>query len=149
MDTFQVYAFPPFSLIGRVLKKVKTEQATLLLVTPAWQTQAWYPKVLQMSVRHPILLLPMKKLLLGPNNGKHPLVENKSLRLVVWTVSGVNLQQKSYLKKLLPSSQVPEEKVQSLITNWPGESGIAGVIAEKLIPFEIFKGHFTLFNRMF
>ena len=40
-DAFQIswkylkgYAFPPFSLIGRVLRKVQTDQAQLLLVTP-------------------------------------------------------------------------------------------------------------------
>ena len=34
------YAFPLFSLIGRVLTKVQREKAILNLMTPAWQTQA-------------------------------------------------------------------------------------------------------------
>ena len=38
------YAFPPFSLIGRVLK-VLTDQATLILITPAWQAQIMVFKV--------------------------------------------------------------------------------------------------------
>ena len=34
----QGFAFPPFCLIGRCLVKIRQEQATLVLVTPTWQT---------------------------------------------------------------------------------------------------------------
>ena len=37
------YAFSPFALIRGALNKVQKEKATLLLITPAWQTQSWYP----------------------------------------------------------------------------------------------------------
>ena len=37
------YAFPPFSMIGRVLKKAQVDQANLMLTPPAWQTQPWLP----------------------------------------------------------------------------------------------------------
>ena len=42
------YAFPPFSLVGRILKKVNIERVTVLLVAPVWQTQPWYPILVQM-----------------------------------------------------------------------------------------------------
>ena len=38
------YTFPSFTLIDRVLEKVQREKATLILVTPVWQTQAWFPE---------------------------------------------------------------------------------------------------------
>ena len=38
------YAFPSFSLIDSVLEKVQREKATLILVTPVWQTQTWFPE---------------------------------------------------------------------------------------------------------
>ena len=44
------YAFPPFCLIGRCLAKVRRYKAKLVLITPIWQTQQWYPG---MSVREP------------------------------------------------------------------------------------------------
>ena len=37
--------------------------------------------------------------------------------------------------KTLPLlSQMPEDQVQMLITNWPSASGIAGVLKDRLIP---------------
>ena len=42
------YAFPPFSLIDKCLKKIEAEQAEGVLVVPAWTTQTWYPRVLQL-----------------------------------------------------------------------------------------------------
>jgi len=133
----QAYAFPPFSLIPRVLKKIQDEKATLLLITPAWQTQAWYPWTLQLSIRNPILILKEKHLLLNPMQEVHPLVITKSLQLVVWTLSGNSFLQKEYQKKLQNLSLLPEEKAHFLVTNRPGESGAAGVIGEKLILFDV------------
>ena len=37
------YAFPPLSLVGRVLSKVQRDHATSLLVIPASKTQSWEP----------------------------------------------------------------------------------------------------------
>ena len=37
------YAFPPFSLIGQVLRKVLQEEAEGILVVPLWTTQPWSP----------------------------------------------------------------------------------------------------------
>jgi len=48
-----------------------------------------------------------------------------------------DLKQKEFQRKLLTLSQQPEEKVQSLITTWPEISGIAGVVINKLIRFDV------------
>ena len=37
-----LYAFPPFSLIGIVLLRVREEGLTMILVTPNWPAQHWY-----------------------------------------------------------------------------------------------------------
>ena len=53
--------FPPLSLINRILKKVrqgKVEQ--MIIVTPTWQTQPWYPLLLERSMRCPLLLTPLQ-----------------------------------------------------------------------------------------
>ena len=45
-----VYTFPPFALIHKVLKKVDEEKVpSLIIVTPTWQNQRWYPELLRLS----------------------------------------------------------------------------------------------------
>ena len=42
------HAFPPFSLIPRVLSKLRKEGIIVILVAPTWQSQAWYSVLLSM-----------------------------------------------------------------------------------------------------
>ena len=50
------YAFPPFPLISKVMKKVKIDHCSLILIAPAWRHQYWYSKLLHLSVRPAIRL---------------------------------------------------------------------------------------------
>ena len=77
-----LYAFPPFSMIGKVLLKVKTEEADVILITPIWSAQHWYRQVLGLSVAEPLLLPQLSNILVNPQGQVHPLVVNKTLRLV-------------------------------------------------------------------
>ena len=131
------YAFPPFSMIGRVLKKAQVDQANLMLITPAWQTQPWFPTALQMSIQNPIMLPQVPDLLRDPQGRHHPLAINHTLRLVAWTISGKDWLRKEFQRKLPHLSQIQDEVGQNLIMNRPGESGIAGVLGDKLIPLEV------------
>ena len=36
------YAFPPFSLLTRVLGKIRNDVALVLLIAPTWSTQPWH-----------------------------------------------------------------------------------------------------------
>ena len=67
------YAFPPFALMGKCLQKVHQEGCTLVIVTPTWDTQPWYPVILELLVEYPILLLPHQQ---DPFNRPHPLLVN-------------------------------------------------------------------------
>ena len=99
-DAFQIplswtnlkgYSFPPFSMIWgdcRCLAKIRKDQATIVLITPTWPAQAWYPVLLEMSCRRPILLHPLSNLLLSPNLQPHPLVLQGHLSLAAWKVTG-------------------------------------------------------------
>ena len=82
------FAFPPCSLISRVLTKIfKKKTDHRIIVTPTWQTQPWYAQILKMSI-HPPFLLPHVKNLLTNSEGKiHLLVEVRSLRIAMWKVS--------------------------------------------------------------
>ena len=50
------YAFPPISVIPRVLSKVEQDNADGIIVVPVWSTQVWYPVMLKMLILTPILL---------------------------------------------------------------------------------------------
>ena len=42
------YAFPPFNMIGRVLRKIEEEGAEGIIVVPYWTTQSWFAKLMNM-----------------------------------------------------------------------------------------------------
>ena len=46
-----IYLFPPFSLWGRVMRKLKTYKGTALVVYPIWKGQYWYPTLQRMVVQ--------------------------------------------------------------------------------------------------
>ena len=86
-----IKGFPPFSLIGRILEKIKQEETSVVVIVPCWQTQTWFPLFLRM-VEHdtvPVLLRPHHKLLQLPRTGqKYPLW--KKLQLIVARSLGVS-----------------------------------------------------------
>ena len=68
------YAFPPFSLINRVLRKVYEDRTTGILVVPDWCTQSWYPNFMRMLISKPIKFEVSNGLLLSPCRSiEHPL----------------------------------------------------------------------------
>ena len=80
------YAFPPFSIIGRVLQKVLRERATVLAILPIWPTRMWFATALSLLADAPRLLpgrclyLPQDPVEVHPLSGK--------LRLAAWMLSG-------------------------------------------------------------
>ena len=84
------FAFPPFSLIGRVTNTVLEENVEAMIlvnVTPTSQTQPWYTLLLRMSIQCPLLLPTLPNLLLNPLGEKYPLVKTSSLRLAAWKIT--------------------------------------------------------------
>ena len=129
-------AFPPFSLIGRVINKVLWEKVeAMILVTPTWQTQPWYTLLLKMSIQRPLLLPALANLLLNLLREKHPLVKTRSLRLAAWKTTGKPWKLKEFQAVQPNLSPCPEDQVKLQVTNRPGTSGLAGVVDKKLIQF--------------
>ena len=125
-----------FCLIPHILSKIKQDQVhTVTLITPCWQTQLRYPQLLGILIRRPILIPSSTTLLVDPKGNLHPLVLNKTLKLVAWHVSGRDYLSRDLLRKqpsLLPSV---EGRVLYEITNQPGRSGQADVTHGKVNPF--------------
>ena len=77
----------------------------MLIITPAWPGQTWFPRLLKMSVKNP-LLLPARKDLLKDLAGKlNPFVMQNSLRLLAWTISGRTYLQNKFQKGFQTLSQ--------------------------------------------
>ena len=134
-EQFLPYAFPPFCLITRVVRKVSRDQVPhMILVTPLWSTQPWYPCLLGMSIENPIILPRFQNLLRNPNQESHPLIRDSNLTLVAWSISGLPLQQEEFRRTLPKSSQTAGPKELELLTAMPGISGWAGAIRGRLIP---------------
>ena len=101
----QFYAFPPFSLIPRVLAKIVTVYATGLLIIPQWTTQSWFPEVLKLLIQHLRRIAPRKDLLHIPHQPHmvHPLY--KKLSLLAVHLSGRYSLVSAYRLQLQPSSR--------------------------------------------
>ena len=78
---YNFYAFPPFSLVSRLLNKIELDGAEGICVLPDWPTQPWYPKARQLMQTAPIVLKPSKDLLRLPAKPEvlHPLYSKLQL----------------------------------------------------------------------
>ena len=131
------YAFPPFCLIGKTLQKIRKDKVNLILITPVWVMQPWYPLLLEMSIRNPLLLPNLQDLLQNPRREYHPLITNSSLRLAAWMVSWDPKQCLSFQQQLPHLSKAPGHRELEEVTNRPGESLVAGVLTNRLIQFHV------------
>jgi hypothetical protein len=77
------YCFPPFALIGRVLKKLELEGGRMLLVVPHWPTQPWWPILLSLAEEDPIPL-PLQAI---DNPAKSDALPPDSTSLSAWMLS--------------------------------------------------------------
>lgn len=80
------YAFPPFSLIVKVLQKVVNDRAEGIVVVPYWPTQPWFPLFQMLTVSEVLYFEPDINLLQSPFRLNHSL--HKTLRLAAAKLSG-------------------------------------------------------------
>ena len=126
------YAFPPFSVVGRVMQKAEEEGANLLLVIPHWPTRPWYPQVMRRLVDDPIQL-PMNCLQLPQTpQVRHPLATK--LNLICCKVSGNRMHWKEYRSRLPSSSQSRGGQARKNNITLTYSVGSRIVIDDKLVP---------------
>jgi len=101
------YAFPPFSLIPKLLQKVEKDGTQLLcLVAPVWPTHTWWPTLIKLIVDICLILNnPQNILTLAhrPQN-KHPL---RKMKLIAFPIPGQPLMIKAFQSKLKNLSSNP------------------------------------------
>lgn len=53
------HIFPPFHLVGRVLRKILTDRPRGRLIVPEWKSQPWYPMLTKLSKYHLLIKIPV------------------------------------------------------------------------------------------
>ena len=98
--SLKFYAFPPFSVISRTLKKIKAEKADVILVVPYWPNQAWFPVLLKMLIDIPVLITSTKNLLKLPQYPElvHPMC--RKIDIVVCHLAGSSQKAMKFQSKL-------------------------------------------------
>ena len=131
---YAFHAFPPFSLLPRVLAKIIQDKATGLLFVLKWTTQSWFPLVLTLLIQHPRLIAPCRDLLYLPQQPQvvHPL--HKKLSLLAVLLSGMPSRVSAYCTQLLPSSRNPGVLALGCSTTPFSEDGRGFVLDGKSIP---------------
>lgn len=129
-----IYAFPPFSLIGRLVQKLRQDQGEMILVAPVWLTPGWFTAVMELLIDLPrIFKVQQGTLSLTYSDRIHPLINH--LHLMVCRLSGKSTKAGTFWRQLQMSSCPPGELLQK--SNIPHilTDGFYTVIKGKLINF--------------
>ena len=131
---FTGYANPPWGLIGRCVQYTLQQGATIVLITPLWPGQPWYPTLFPLLLDNPRLLPLSPDLLMSPQGLKIPLPKRAN-QLVAWYISGNRTKVQESQMRLLPSCSPHGEAQQQKITTLPGEYGSNGAFSRAPIQF--------------
>ena len=129
------YLFPPFCLIGQVLKKLRSDQIQMaILIAPIWPGQTWFPQLLDQCIDTPRSIPNQIDLLSNGEGRAHPLIENQTLQLGVFLVTGITSRAKAFQKTQQDWSSKPGGSARRWLTHRSGRNGGLGVIKNTLIP---------------
>ena len=80
------FADPPWCLIPRCLSQIKQQEAVVVLITPLWPCQSWFPVLLGMLQDYPRRLPSHHDLILNPSS--QFIMQQGTPTLVAWPISG-------------------------------------------------------------
>ena len=98
-DYLDAYAFPPFSLIHRILPKTRKSRVRLLLVAPLWPRRPWFPVLLHLLMDNP-LIIPLIQNIVSQHRGTILHTNVQHLHLAAWKISGLMSHYKAFQIKL-------------------------------------------------
>ncbi|EFA12667.2 hypothetical protein TcasGA2_TC010690 [Tribolium castaneum] len=96
-EDYYFYAFPPFSVVLRTLRKIISDRPCGILVVPNWPIQPWFPLFISLLTNKPFYCKPSKYLLTSPDRRRHPIWNQ--LSLVVGRLSGKVSTKKDFMTK--------------------------------------------------
>ena len=129
---YSYYAYAPFSVLPKLLQKIRQDKAQVMVVFPLWPTQMWFSTLLSMIIS-PIALLPTDPPVFQPGtNEPHPL--NSQAMLSSAILSGEPSEPINFQRTWLTSSLTPslQSQKRSLLQN--SVNGKNFVWNGKLIP---------------
>ena len=136
--TLKFYAFPPFCIILKTLKKVNEDKATGVVVVPHWTTQPWWPYLSNMLIDFPLILPRRKKTLTMPADPDltrvHPL--HNQLQLLMCHISGDYCRTAEFQKQCHKSLKTLGDQEQRSNTDRSFSDGKNTVVKGILIPFQ-------------
>lgn len=131
-QNMDAYAFPPISLIPKVLQHMKKFRCQLILIAPQWPRRHWYTDLLQMLVAPPMRLPMIEDLLYQPRTKiVHP--NPQVFNLAAWPLSTDLSKIKAFHQKLENSWQPHGELVHRKTIQQNSENSVAGVVRGRLI----------------
>ena len=101
-DYVLIYAFPPFSIIGRVLQKITADRATAILIVPCWPSQPWFTRLRNMLIEPPLEILVSNQTLHLPHDPGRPHPMEGKLRLWACKICMPHTSNKAFHPRLLP-----------------------------------------------
>ena len=121
-DDLDLYAFPPFALVGRVIARVQqSSRVAMTLVAPLWPEKEWFADLLLLLIQPPLALPCWDKLLRQPHcslfhQGVH------ALNLHAWRLSSDTTESRAFREELLESCQGSSENPPLDCTSRDGRS---------------------------
>ena len=132
-DDLNLYAFPPFPLIGRVVAHVReSSRLAMTLVAPLWPEKEWFADMLLLLTQPPLALPWWDSLLRQPHcNLFHQGVH--ALNLHAWRPSSVTSESRAFREGLLESCQGVSDPPPRTSTSRGGRSSVVGVAEGALL----------------
>ena len=132
-DDLDLYAFPPFALVGRVIARVQqSSRVAMTLVAPLWPEKEWFADLLLLLTQPPLVLPCWDRLLRQPHcnlfhQGAH------TLNLHAWRLSSDTTESRAFREGLLESCQGSSENLPLACTSRDGRSSVVGVVEGALL----------------
>ena len=132
-DDLDLYAFPPFALVGRVIARVQqSSRVAMTLVAPLWPEKEWFADLLLLLTQPPLILPCWDRLLRQPHcNLFHQ--GARALNLHAWRLSSVTTESRAFREGLLESCQGSSENLPLASTSRVGRSSVVGVVEGALL----------------
>ena len=125
-DGLVAFAFPPFSLVPKVLDKIRKEKCVIFLVAPAWPRQAHFPLMLDLLVDYPLRIPPHPQLLRMPRTQIYH-QQPHYLNLHVFKLSSMVSLKGAFLHKLQNASATDISPLQQPCMRNTGNISYIGV----------------------
>ena len=112
-DTFSIswenlnfYAFPPFSLTGTSISKIRREMAVGIMIIPWWLTQFWFPMMVPLLQDFPVAL---------PPNVSDTTVQQE---IIPYPVSENETTGSSFIGETFRYTELPSEVTKVILESW-------------------------------